>query len=192
MDRQLSRQIAYSGIFIALILGIGYALAFIPNVELITAMIFLAGVLMGFRRGIMIGIIGEFLFSALNPMGSGLLFPPLLLTQVLAMTLVSLSGATLRHFVINFKPGLKDILIIGGTGLGLTLIYDVFTSAAFPISAGFTFHETVATIIAGLAFSTVHLISNVLVFVLLVPNAAQQTYKAIPFFSETYPVKYRS
>ena len=188
MNRQNSRQISFSGIFIALLLGVGYALAFVPNVELMTAMIFLAGVLMGYKRGIIIGIVGEFLFSALNPMGSGLLFPPMLFAQIVAMTVVSFTGAALRIYVLTSKKGLLNIIIMGGVGLLLTLFYDILVSAAFPVSAGFTLYEIIGTIIAGLAFSIIHIISNVLVFTLLVPIAAQQIYRAIPFFSETLPI----
>ena len=187
MNRQNSRQIAFSGIFIALLLGVGYALAFVPNIELLTAMIFLAGVLMGFKRGIIIGVIGEFLFSALNPMGSGLLFPPMLIAQLIAMAIVSLSGTLMRNYILSCKRGIVSSITMGGIGLILTLLYDILVSAAFPISAGFSFREVIGTIIAGLAFSAVHLIGNTLVFILLVPVAAQQVYRAVPFFSELLP-----
>jgi uncharacterized membrane protein len=188
MDRQNTRQIAFSGIFIALLLGVGYALAFVPNIELLTAMVFLSGVLMGFKQGIIIGVVGEFLFSALNPMGSGLLFPPMLIAQLIAMAVVSFTGALARNYVLSCKRGLKSAVIMGGTGFLLTLFYDILVSAAFPISAGFSLRETAGTIVAGLAFSVVHLIGNTLIFLLLVPNAAQQVYRAIPFFAEFLPV----
>lgn len=187
--RQNTRLIAFSGIFIALLLGVGYALAFVPNVELLTAMVFLSGVLMGFKRGIFIGVVGEFLFSALNPMGSGLLFPPMLAAQLVAMAVVSSIGALMRNFVLTSTHRLLNSIIIGGIGLLLTLFYDILVSAAFPVSAGFSLREIVGTIIAGLAFSIVHLIGNTLVFILLVPVAARQIYRAVPFFSEFMPVK---
>jgi len=189
MYRQNTHLIAFTGIFIALLLGVGYALAFVPNVELLTAMVFMSGVLMGFKRGIIIGVVGEFLFSTLNPMGSGLLFPPMLIAQVVAMAVVSFSGALMRNFVLTCRRGLLSSITMGGIGLLLTLFYDILVSAAFPVSAGFSFREVVGTIIAGLAFSTVHLIGNTLVFILLVPLAAQQVYRAIPFFSEYLPLK---
>ncbi|MCK4716200.1 MAG: ECF transporter S component [Candidatus Marinimicrobia bacterium] len=188
MTHQKTRRIAFSGMFIALILGVGYALAFVPNVELITAMIFLSGVLMGIKRGMIIGVTGEFLFSALNPMGSGLLFPPLLIAQLIAMALVSLCGGLLRRYILNWKISFLNVLIIGVIGFILTLFYDIIVSSAFPLSAGFTMKEIIATIIAGLAFSIVHLVGNTLVFILLVPIAAQQVYRAIPFFQEFKPV----
>jgi len=184
---QKTRHIAFSGIFIALILGVGYALAFVPNVELVTTMIFLAGVLMGLKRGLLVGILGEFLFSALNPMGSGLLFPPMLIAQIAAMTVVCLTGALLRNYILNWKTSLSNIILIGVIGLLLTLFYDILVSAAYPLSAGFKLRETVATIIAGLAFSIIHLISNTAVFIVLVPVTAQQVFRAIPYFQEIHP-----
>jgi uncharacterized membrane protein len=184
---QKTRHIAFSGIFIALILGVGYALAFVPNVELVTAMIFLAGTLMGLKRGFLIGILGEFLFSALNPMGSGLLFPPMLIAQIAAMTFVCLTGALLRSYILNWKISPLNIVLIGAIGFLLTLFYDILVSAAYPLSAGFKPRETIATIIAGLAFSVIHLISNTAVFIILVPMTAQQVFRAVPYFQEINP-----
>jgi hypothetical protein len=184
---QKTRHIAFSGIFIALILGVGYALAFVPNVELVMAMIFLAGTLMGLKRGLLIAILGELLFSALNPMGSGLLFPPMLIAQILAMIIVCLTGALLRSYILNWNISLLNIVLIGAIGFLLTLFYDILVSAAYPLSAGFKPRETVATIIAGLAFSVIHLISNTAVFIVLVPVTAQQVFRAIPYFQELHP-----
>ena len=188
MNHQNSRRIAFSGIFIALILGVGFALAFVPNVELLTAMIFLAGVLMGLKTGMIIGISGEFLYSALNPIGSGLLFPPMLIVQIVTMAFVSASGGLLRKYILTWKRSVLNLLILGSLGFGLTLIYDILVSAAFPISAGFNFNEILATIFAGLAFSVIHLVSNTLVFMLLIPVVAQQVYQAIPYFREFTPI----
>jgi hypothetical protein len=181
---QQTRHIAFSGIFIALILGVGYALAFVPNVELVTAMIFLAGTLMGLKRGLLIGILGELLFSALNPMGSGLLFPPLLIAQILAMTVVCLTGTLLQSYILNWKISALNVVLIGAIGFLLTLFYDILVSAAYPLSAGFKPRETIATIMAGLAFSVIHIISNTAVFIILVPMTAQQVFRAVPYFQE--------
>jgi len=183
-----TRNIAFNGIFIALILGVGYALAFVPNVELLTAMIFLAGTLMGIRRGVLIGIMGEFLFSAFNPMGSGLLFPPMLIAQLIAMAIVGFAGGVFRGYVLRWKISFLNILLIGIIGFILTLFYDILVSSAFPVSAGFSLNEVVATVIAGFAFSVVHLIGNTLIFILIVPVTAQQVYNAIPYFQEINPI----
>lgn len=172
------------GIFIALVLGVGYALALVPNVELVTAMIFLSGVLMGVKRGIFVGIIGEFLFSALNPVGSGLLFPPMLITQVISMGFIGAVGGLLRQYIINWKPKPINVIVIGAVSFTITLIYDIFVSLAFPISAGFNFKETIGVVITGIAFSVIHLIVNTIIFITLVPVTAQMIIKAVPYFSD--------
>mgnify|MGYP000397903772 CR=1 FL=1 len=172
------------GIFIALVLGVGYALALLPNVELITAMIFLSGVLMGVKRGIFVGTIGEFLFSALNPIGSGLLFPPMLIAQVISMGFIGAVGGILRQYIINWKPKPIKVIVIGAVGFVLTLIYDIFVSLAYPISAGFNLKETIGVVIAGIAFSVIHLVVNTAIFITLVPVTAQMIIKAVPYFSD--------
>ena len=178
------KSIAFMGIFIALVLGVGYALALLPNVELITAMIFLSGVLMGVKRGIFVGTIGEFLFSALNPVGSGLLFPPMLIAQVISMGFIGAVGGILRQYLVNWKPKPIKVIVIGAVGFVLTLIYDIFVSLAYPISAGFNLKETIGVVIAGIAFSVIHLVVNTAIFITLVPVTAQMIIKAVPYFSD--------
>jgi len=178
------RKITYSAIFIALIVGVGYALAFIPNVELVTALIFLAGVLMGWKSGIIIGGIAEFLFSALNPLGSGLIFPPMLIAQVLAMIIIGIVGGFSRKYILNWQPRAQNIIVIGLIGGVLTLFYDTCVSLAYPLSAGFNIQGLVTTLIAGLAFSVIHIIANLIIFLLLVPVTAQRVFRAVTFFRE--------
>jgi len=181
MDPKI-KLITFSGIFISLILGVGYALAYVPNVELVTALIFMSGVLMGIRQGLIIGALGEFLFSALNPIGSGLIFPPTMIAQVVTMAIIGALGGITRNYIIAWKPTIKNCLLIFGLGLGLTLFYDIMVSLAFPISAGFNFREMIGVVIAGLGFSLIHILVNAMVFLLIVPHAVQRVYQAIPFF----------
>ena len=178
------KKITFTGVFIALIIGIGYALVFVPNIELITALIFIAGSLMGVKQGVLVGSLGEFLFSALNPMGSGLLFPPMLVAQVISMGLIGMIGGLVSNFILKWKPKPQNILIIGGLGFTLTLFYDFLVSLAYPISAGFTLKATIAAVITGLGFSVVHISANTLIFIILVPITTQTVYRAIPYFSE--------
>ncbi|PIS27530.1 MAG: hypothetical protein COT43_10055 [Candidatus Marinimicrobia bacterium CG08_land_8_20_14_0_20_45_22] len=181
MDKH-TQNIAFTGIFIGLILGVGYALAFIPNVELITAMVFMSGVLMGLRRGILIGCVGEFLFSALNPVGSGILFPPMLIAQIISVGIIGAAGGIFGNFVLSWKPNPTHVCIIALLGATLTLLYDILVSVAFPISAGFNLKAIGTTLIAGIAFSVVHLVINTLIFIFIVPIASQKVYVAISYF----------
>ena len=178
------RKITYSAIFIAIIVGVGYALAFVPNVELVTALIFLSGVLMGWKSGLIIGGLGEFLFSALNPLGSGLIFPPMLIAQVLAMVIIGGVGRLCGNFVLSWQPRLRNFIAIGLLGGLLTIFYDICVSIAYPLSAGFNWRGLVTTLAAGLVFSIIHIIVNLIVFLFLVPVTAQRIARAIPYFRE--------
>jgi hypothetical protein len=180
------RKLAYLGVFIALIMGVGYALVMVPNVELVTALTFLAGVLMGWRSGILIGCVGEFLFSAFNPMGSGLLFPLLLVAQVISMGVVGGVGGLCRSLVLEGNPSFGRNLLIGAVGFGLTLFYDILVSLAFPLMAGFDKKGIISTLVAGVVFSALHLVVNTLIFGGLVPLAARRIFRAVPFFRESW------
>ena len=150
-------------------MAVGYSLVYVPNVELVTLIIFLSGYLMGTKYGLIVGIIGEFLFSALNPFGSGLLFPPMLISQVIAMALVGFAGGMLKKWIPSEKFSKNYILIFGFTGFLITLIYDILVSAAYPVSAGFGFTETLGLILSGIVFSVMHIAMNVMVFSILLP-----------------------
>ncbi len=181
MDPKI-KLITFSGIFISLILGVGYALAYVPNVELVTALIFMSGVLMGSRQGLIIGVIGEFLFSALNPIGSGLIFPPTMIAQIIAMAVIGTVGGILHNYILKWRPSATNCLLVFGLGFGLTLFYDILVSLAFPLSAGFNVKEMIGVVMAGLGFSLIHILVNALIFLLIVPYAVQRVYQAIPYF----------
>lgn len=164
-----TKKIAFTGIFIALILAVGYSLVYVPNVELVTMIIFLSGYFMGIKNGLIVGIVGEFLFSALNPFGSGLMFPPMLVAQLFAMAIVSLAGGVSGRLLKAEKFKKQYILIFGIIGFIITLIYDILVSAAYPISAGFGINETFGVILSGVLFSIMHIAMNVMVFSILLP-----------------------
>jgi len=65
-----------AAIFAALAIGVGFSLLLIPNIELITVTIFISGLTLGSAWGMLIGGTAEIIFSSLNPLGSGLSFPP--------------------------------------------------------------------------------------------------------------------
>jgi len=163
------RKISYSGIFIALIMAIGYSLAYIPNLELVTLLIFLAGYFMGMKYGLLIGVVGEFLFSVLNPMGSGLLFPPMLIAQIIAMGLTATIGGLLGNIIGQHPLKKHTILIFAFTGLVVTFFYDVFVSLAYPIASGFDVKQTFGIVLSGILFSIIHIVMNTLIFATLLP-----------------------
>jgi len=74
----------------------GFSLMFIPNIELITVMVFLSGIYLGIGWGALVGFTAMAIYSGLNPMGSGLSFPPLFLMQITGMAFAGIIGGLAR------------------------------------------------------------------------------------------------
>ena len=62
-----ARVLVVMAIFIALAIAGGLVLIAVPNVELLSATVFLAGYMLGAVRGAVVGAIAEFLYSFFNP-----------------------------------------------------------------------------------------------------------------------------
>ncbi|RKY54041.1 MAG: hypothetical protein DRP92_02105 [Candidatus Neomarinimicrobiota bacterium] len=177
LDR--TKRVAYTGLFIALVLGIGYAFVLIPNVEFVLATIFISGILLGWKTGIVVGTAGELLFSALNPFGSGLVFPLLLFFQILVGGLVGYTGGLLRRVIIYGNSYRKAAITSATAGFLLTFTYDLFTNLSYPLAAGFDMRGIIATVIAGLGFSLIHIITNTFVFLIFVPYISRLLHKVL-------------
>ena len=159
-----------AAIFAALAIGVGFSLLLIPNIELITVTIFISGLTLGSAWGMVIGGTAEIIFSSLNPLGSGLSFPPLFFSQVLSMIIIGAIGGVLRPIFYRTEFSFITLLGLGFTGLFVTFIYDSFTTLSYPLSAGFEFAQTLGIYISGLAFSLIHQISNAIVFIVGIPR----------------------
>lgn len=159
--------------FVALMVGSGWALAMVPNVEFITALAFTAGAVLGPLRGAVVGSSGMFLFSATNPLGSGLAFPVLLAAQIFSQGLTGLSGGWFQRWTTGVRNGWPLRLGLAITGLALTVVYDGLTTISFPLFAGASLHEIGVVLIAGLAFTIIHQVSNLLIFFWVVPRMIQ-------------------
>jgi len=159
-----------AAIFSALAIGLGYAFLFVPNIEFITVIVFISGLTLGIKTGMIVGGSSMFIFSAMNPIGSGLIFPPLLIGQVLSMLIIGLVGGLLKPlFNANHHHRFQAILA-GLCGLGCALLYDISTTIAYPISVGYGFKQTVGYAISGILFTFIHQISNVIIFSIVVPK----------------------
>jgi len=163
-------NIVRASIFTSLAIGLGFSLLLIPNVELVTFIVFTSGLVMGARWGLLVGATAEFIFSAMNPLGSGLVFPPLLIGQVLGMSFVGLAGGWLRPLFWEKYPSFFKVVLLGISGLILTFIFDSLTTLSYPLGAGFDRPQTVALYISGIGFTFLHQITNLLVFSLGVPR----------------------
>jgi hypothetical protein len=140
------------------------ALSAVPNVELVTLTVFAAGFLLGPAAGAAVGAATAALFSTFNPLGAAL--PPLVAAQALGQLAVGLSGGVLGPALARVSNRVLAAFAGAGTGLVLTLAYDVVTNAgAYVTIAGERSLEgLVKFTVAGILFVAAHIAWNTLVF----------------------------
>lgn len=162
-------KLVQAAIFAAMAIGLGFMFMLVPNLEFISVTVFLAGMTLGLPYGILVGGTAMMIYSVMNPLGSGLIYITLLLGQIIAMAGVGCVGSLSSEFVKKGKS-LTQSISAGVIGFLCALWYDGITTLAYPISAGFTWDETIAYGISGLLFTFMHLVSNVIIFSVVVPG----------------------
>ena len=158
-----------AAIFCAVAVGMGFSLMFIPNIELITVMVFLSGIYLGIGWGALVGFTAMAIYSGLNPMGSGLSFPPLFLMQIIGMAFAGIIGGLVRPLFNEKKINFLLMASLAFLGFTITLIYDLLTLLSYPLSAGLGLSGILAALFKGLGFTLLHEISNAVVFTVTVP-----------------------
>ena len=159
-----------AAIFCALAIGMGFSLMLVPNIELITVIIFISGLTLGWRWGALVGGTAIFIYSGLNPMGSGLSFPPLFFMQILGMAITGFTGGLFRSFFLEKEINLFSLITLGLLGFICTFIYDFLTLISYPLSAGLGLSGIIAALVKGIGFTLLHEISNAVVFVVTIPK----------------------
>jgi thiamine transporter ThiT len=159
------KKICLIGLFISAGVSLGFALAQIPNVELITATIFLSGYFLGLKEGILVGVLTEGIYSLLSPFG--LAAPPLFLAQLISMGFAGFAGALFRkHQSAN---EIVYTIQLGVVGFGVTLLFAVLTTLSFVLFIELSARQLIGSFIYGMGFYITHLITNTLIFMLVVP-----------------------
>ena len=158
-----------AAIFSSTAIGLGFVFMFIPNLEFISVTFFLSGLTLGGYVGAIVGGTSMLVYSGLNPLGSGLIHLPLLISQILAMSTIGILGGFGRITLFNLNS--RALVPVSGMfGFFCTLWYNGITTLSYPISAGFSFDEALAYSISGILFTLMHLISNTLIFTVVVPG----------------------
>jgi len=156
-----TRKIALAGLLSSLAVALGYLLIAVPNVELMTLTVFVAGGLLGFRGGMLVGVVSMFIYSVANPMGAAI--PLVTASQVAGMGVIGAAGGLAPLIRRAARRRTVRSLIFAGAGLILTIMYDFLTNLAL----GFSMGTVIAVLAAGLLFSIVHFVSNTLIFFFL-------------------------
>ena len=159
-----------AAIFCALAIGMGFSLMLVPNIELITVIVFMSGLMLGWRWGALVGGTAIFIYSGLNPMGSGLSFPPLFFMQILGMAITGFAGGLFSRFFLEKETNIFSLITLGLLGFICTLIYDFLTLISYPLSAGLGLSGMIAALVKGIGFTLLHEISNTIVFVVTIPK----------------------
>jgi hypothetical protein len=96
--------------------------------------------------------------------------------QILAMAGIGIVGSFSKKLLKN-ETSYYRIGMAGGLGFLCALWYDGITTLAYPISAGYTWNETMAYAISVLLFTFMHLISNTVIFSVVVPGYLKRLSK---------------
>ena len=178
-------RISLISTFTALAIVLGYTMAYIPNIEVFTLMIFLSGFIMSKKEGAIIGLLSASIFTFLNPLGPSP--PPLFIYQLIHYSTTGVLGGLTKDFLRNkeyFKPTedlyiFRIMLLFGFLGAIITFIFDILSTLFGGFTVSVTIDYFLASYLLGIVFTTVHLIGNVLVFVFLLPGLIQLITKLI-------------
>lgn len=141
----------------------------IPNVEAFSAFLFIGGYTLGGVYGVSAAVIASLMYFGFNPQGG--IFPPLLIAQMLGASLFAVAGNIYRHLdykIVNQNSTIKraSLSLIATV---VTVIYDLLTNIAYPLTTGQGFKGIIVVLAAGIPFSAVHILSNMVFFYFLIP-----------------------
>jgi len=168
MAHRRERTIILAALFVALSVALGFLLAGIPNLELMTLTVFIAGCFCGVRLGIAAGALSMLIFSVLNPLGPAP--APLLAAQVAGFGLIGAGGGAVGPRLSPAGP--SGAAAAAAAGFALTIAYDALTTAAtaFIALGASRFVEGLGGVaVAGAVFVAWHVGINTAVFAVAVP-----------------------
>ena len=171
------RDVITSLVFITAILSSNYAMSGVPNIKLFDLLVFSAGYVLGFRRGVVVAASAWLLYGTFNPWGSA---DSLLLTVLMASeTVYAFLGFCFRGLVSRRDLRLFNIRqtkILISFAILATFSYDLFTNTYTGIvwanmsGGSYWFWIKIALFNPGaLLFSLVHVAGNVIMFSIMGP-----------------------
>ncbi len=158
------RQPVLLGLFAGTAVGAGYLLAAVPNVELMTFVVALAGAVMGARSGALCGALAAAVYSLGSPYG--LPAPLLLLAQAAGFAVTGWLGAVMTPSRPRRASTRQLTARAAATAVLATAVYQVLTNVT-----GFLMFdvEPRAYLAMTLPYALIHLGANTAIFVALFP-----------------------
>ena len=179
-----SFRIALISTLTALAIVLGYLLAYIPNIELFTLMIFLSGFILGKRDGMLIGLLSSFIFCYFNPFGSSPL--PLLAFQLFHYSITGLIGALTNDLLQRKKfKSSEDLykfsvmVLLGIIGALITTNFQMFSSIIHVLTFLGSLDKFLPYFLTGSIFTAIHIIGNTLGFIFILPGLIQLIRKML-------------
>lgn len=154
------------GLFSGTGVGLGYLLAGIPGVELMTLNAALAGLALGPAGGAGVGAISAAAYSLGSPFGPPV--PLVLGAQMLGLATVGLAGGWLAP-VLRRRPTLPSVLLAALLGLAAAVGFDLLTNLAVAAALDLPLR---ATLLGGLPLAALHAGTCVVAFASLLPPLA--------------------
>ena len=155
------------GLFAGTAVGLGYLLAGVPNVELMTLVVAVAGGVLGLRLGVLCGCLVALVYSLGSPYGPA---PPLLLiAQAVGMGGAGAAGWLVRRPLLGtLAEGRRygAMLMAGSTGLVATILYEGLTNAAIMVTLDL---DPRVVVTGAIPFLIIHVGVNTVLFTLGLP-----------------------
>jgi len=175
------QSLTLTAAFLAAVVVAGLSLSLVPNVELVTLVVFAAGMVLGAGRGALVGAVGMVLYVLANSAMRG--FPPsplpLLAAQGAGMSLAGVAGALWRG--VWLRGGRARTLALTGlpvVGLLLSLMYQILVNLVSAVLWSGGDRPFLVFFWSGLAFAGLHIVSNALVFLFAGPPVVMTLRRA--------------
>ena len=177
LTRINTADVITASVFIIAILGTNYAMAGLPNVKLFDLLVFSAGYVLGFRKGVLVGVSAWLLYGTFNPWGPA---DSLLLTILMTSEAIyAFMGFGFRKLIdpnnLRISNSRQSLILVGLAVLG-TFLYDLFTNAYTGVvwanMSGGSYIDWINIALfnpGALLFSFVHISSNIIIFLTLGP-----------------------
>jgi hypothetical protein len=168
MAHRRERTVILAALFVALSVALGFLLAGVPNVELKTLTVFMAGAFCGARLGCAVGALSILVHSLFNPLGPAP--APLLAAQVAGFVAIGAAGGIAGPRIGS--SGGWCVAACAAAGFGLTLLYDALTTVAtafIALGASRFIGGLGGFAVAGIGFTALHEGVNATVFAVAVP-----------------------
>lgn len=160
IHRTSATRLSYAALLVAAGLTGVYAET-IPNFEVLTLVVFCAGVLLGVRDGMLVGAVTMLIYSLLNPYGA--VHPLVTGAQVAGEMLAGLAGGVSAVVQLPAAPIAIRAPALAAIGAVVTAVFDFITNLA----SGVIFGQLRATLLGGIPFALWHVLTNVGLFAVL-------------------------